>query len=222
MLEDIIKEQQARVAEVDKYLHDSKLRDSARDELYKILYKKKINMECSMNICKDSTMQSLYDEVQLLKEQNNRKSSQQYYYWITFNPKPDITLEQLRKFTDKLLSKKWITDAIYSYEQRGETLEDCGKGIHMHILIHRNNFKTTHAKREIYNTFKSYTGISKDIFDKNCFKAIPYSWGEDKVEYLKGNKWDSEKDSKIKIDAEFRQKNNLSIYYTYGSVWESK
>lgn len=222
MMEDIIKEQQARIKEVDKYLHDSKLRDSARDELYKILYKKKINMECSMNICKDESMQSLYDEVQLLKEQNNRKSSQQYYYWITFNPKSDITLEQLMKFTDKLLSKKWITDAIYSYEQRGETLEECGKGLHMHILIVRNNFKTTHAKREIYNTFKSYTGMSKDIFVNKCFKAIPYSWGQDKIEYLKGNKWDSEKDAKIKIDAEFRQKNNLNIYYTYGSVWKSE
>lgn len=221
MMEDIIKEQQARIKEVDKYLHDSKLRDSARDELYKILYKKKINMECSMNICNDNSIQMLYDEVQLLKEQNNRETSQQYYYWITFNPKEDITLTQLKKFADKLLSKKWITDAIYNYEQRGKTLEECGKGMHIHMLILRNKFHTTHAKRETYNTFKKLTGIPKDIFDVKCFKAIPYSWGKDKIDYLQGKKWDEEKDCMVEMDAVFRQKNNLSTYYTYGSLWKN-
>lgn len=214
-LNKIIEEQRKRIAEVDLYLRDARLRDSARDELYKILYKKKINMECTMNVCKDSSIQLLFDEVQLLKEQNNRSSQKQYWYWITFNPKEEITLAQMLKFTDKLLSKKWIQEAFYSYEQRGENMAELGKGLHMHILIKRNNFKTTHAKREVYNTFKNLTGISEKVFADKCFKSIPYSWGQDKIDYLKGNKWDNEKEAKINMDVEFRKKNNLDIYYTY-------
>lgn len=82
------------------------------------------------------------------------------YMWITVNPefedKPlDSVTKLLIKQVTKYCRKKSISNAIWSYEQKGENEENMGTHPHCHMLV---EFDTTPKRsvfqREIKNTFK--------------------------------------------------------------------
>lgn len=132
-------------------------------------------------------------------------------YWITINPKDEATLETFLKKLEKVVTKKWIQTYYYNIEQRGESMETAGKGLHSHMLIIPSSSKRkSEVHREFYSTFKDIVGNKLHV----NVQDFPDEYKLDKIEYLKGNKWDNDKQTKIATDNYFRDKNKLLMIYT--------
>jgi len=158
----------------------------------------------------------LYDETEFNKAcadfiKSYRSPTKLDYYFITVNPKPDIDINIFLKLLSNFVKRKPVSDFIYCIEQRGETEVDCGKGFHAHILLKWDAKMSKKVRQYAGETFKRVIGVNNNnIININ---KIPKEFWDDKIEYMNGSKWDSEKESKIKIDIIFRKKNNiLSLY----------
>lgn len=140
-----------------------------------------------------------------------RKSGDISNWFVTLNWKPDVNLSDVKIRINKVLKKKWISEYYYTFEQRGESEEECGKGIHTHmLLIDTGKTIPAQVKREIYSSVKSYVGNINHV----DVRKVEKDWIEDKLQYMSGEKWDEGKDLKCKIDVLFRQRNNLKEMYS--------
>ena len=109
---------------------------------------------------------------------------------LTINPRPDVSLDELKKVVNKFLSKKSITHYIYCYEVRKETEENVFQGLHVHIL-----FTYTSRVNDIKNSAKR---ITKKICDSENPSILNIKFIQDelipeKIKYLRGEKKTSKK-----------------------------
>lgn len=134
------------------------------------------------------------------------------FFFITVNPKPGITLDFLHKHIKNFITRKPVKNYLYNFEQRGESEEKVGEGLHCHMLITWERAASRRVRQFVSESFKRCVGANN-----NNILNIHKITGEmyvDKLEYLQGKKWDADKDDKIKMDRSFRQKNNLIDIYT--------
>lgn len=131
-------------------------------------------------------------------EEDQKKKS----YMITINWNSNShSVEELQPVLAKVLSKKWINKYSLTHEQRGEILPLMGKGYHVHLLVQDVDKIPSQVHREVYNTVKDYVGNKKHVdvqLIKNC-------WLQDKLDYIAGKKFDSDKHQKLAIDEVFRK-----------------
>lgn len=122
--------------------------------------------------------------------------------WLTINPKPQISFSDFKKTVDKFLTRTFVRNVKYVYEQRGETEETMGKGFHVHILYDKDKcVSPSQMTTYIQNSFKHCVGNLKSIDIKFYLTAIR----EEKEQYLLGNKWNEDKSPKLAIDIKWRQ-----------------
>lgn len=158
-----------------------------------------------------------YDEVIIglkkMREELNTKEDAKNsdFVLITINPYHHTSLEQIKLVVAKLISKKWLSTYIYTYEQRSESELEY-KGIHVHLLIHKPEKKQHECKNEIRNTCKNICDISNPAILN--FRNLK---GPDDVKkaynYIAGIKADTEKHIKQSIDVKFRTHYKLQRYY---------
>ncbi len=165
--------------------------------------------------------QKSYDQAEATKKQWLLIKSRKICFF-TINPSTKHTMTELKLCLTKFLAKKWLQDTIiyYAFEQRGETLEDCGKGFHLHILFHKPTGKNTQPTmliNQTYNTFKSLYDNPKETaikqIKKTAYKIYIPEFYEEKLAYICGDKWDEDKLLKTTLDKTFRENNNLRLYY---------
>jgi len=140
------------------------------------------------------------------KERNEKSKS--IWVFITVNIDDDQKLDLLIKQLEKLTKKVWVTDYIYSIEQRSEIKNEY-KGFHSHIYIKRNGKPPSELTREIRNTFKHLVGNDKAIDIKYDLESSY----KNRVNYILGIKKDNTKMEKCQIDADFRKSRGLREYY---------
>lgn len=149
----------------------------------------------------------------MAKRHEKQQGAKSTHCFVTVNTKPDTPLADLMRKVEKALKKKWITDWMYCFEQRGTIDKDMGKGIHVHILINRGT-EPAKLKKEMRNTFKDLVG------NADCPNHINFGWRttpSDVIKtqnYIKGIKKDTAKDAKHDADVQWRADNNLQPYYT--------
>lgn len=190
------------------YNHYADIRSKVEDKMYERLYALKLKAQLDRGTCKNKYLIGLYDEVKEIKNNSDIKN-----LWITVNPQenPEV-LQDLQLAIEKLRYKKFVLKLQYSFEQRGETEEDAGKGVHLHMLLQRDlSTRYDNVKRSIHNIFDKLCGNSLHVCIKPCYD----SWVEDKVSYLQGQKWDEDKDDKVKYDKLWRDKLGLKPTYTF-------
>lgn len=177
-------------------------------------------LQLKLGIHSNIVLQENYNKSILLEQElvdKNKAKSQNEYIFVTFNFNTECqNLISSSKFKDKLVSKESMEEYAYCYEQRGETLDEIGKGLHMHFLIKRNKKKPSEWTRELYSTFKNYTGFSLDDFKNPKYRMccfVPKSWAKEKLAYMSGEKWDEDKNKKCEMDIIFRKNNNLNLIY---------
>ncbi len=143
------------------------------------------------------------DELKKEIKENHKGEDPKYALFITINPKVnDLSgYEQLDKQVQKCISKYWVSDYAYCYEQRS-TDSSAIHGLHSHILLTRGSHKPSHCEREIISTFKGLCGNSKHINIQYKRKE----WVKDKLEYMLGMKTGDGKDEKVEIDEVMRNK----------------
>jgi len=118
------------------------------------------------------------------------------FLWITVSPKPNISLDAfIAKMDDKMLSKKWVASATYSYayEQREDasyydgrtTLSSNTMGFHFHMCVQTKKGKFE-AEREIATTFKDFLPWVKN--KSPYVRKLPMTAWDDKLKYCSGKK----------------------------------
>lgn len=139
------------------------------------------------------------------------------YIWITINPKPEVTLKKFISKIKQIIKYKWVLSYWYSLEQRGEDNEKRGEGMHCHMLLKIPTGKRIPDIRAQLTKvlISSIIGTKKHVHfvTPREIKLSPDQFMEDKLEYLEGHKWDSEKDVKIEQDLIWREENNLENIY---------
>ncbi len=204
--------------EVDELLKKDRLRNELREkaktqamsEYYLKIERKKLLLGLNNDI-PEIDIKEMKDLEEKLKE-NQKMKDPKYAAFVTVNPKVNGLegFEELSKKVEKCLSKYWVTDYCYCYEQRSANEEDI-HGLHCHILLVRG-IKPSHMEREIRSTFKSIVGIP----DKHI--NIQYKrkeWLKDKVEYMEGKKTGDGKEPKTKIDLKMRELLEIeNMYYS--------
>lgn len=130
-------------------------------------------------------------------------------YFMTINFKPDINSDVIQKVLSRLADRTIISKYSYSIEQRGSDDSTRGTGLHSHWLVHTSK-PLSEFKRDCLSTLGKYLGNSRHL----DIRKYPLEYESDKIQYLKGNKWDPDKESKVVQDRLFRLENNLDDIYT--------
>lgn len=152
----------------------------------------------------DEQDQLVLQAVQELHSRKRQLSST--HILLTVNVKEEIPLQMMKAKIDKMIKKKWLTDYIIAVEQRGEDNSSIGKGIHFHALLPRA-IEPARIRKELASTFKSVC----DTSNSHCMNI---RWLKEKeipkvINYLKGQKKDSSKSAKTKMDSIYRTLNGL-------------
>lgn len=140
-----------------------------------------------------------------------QQRSPSLFIWMTVNFRPDLSLQDIRELLNRIASRKFMTQYWYSIEQRSE-IPGIYTGIHSHWIIITNHPKSQ-FKRDILSTLGKGIGnpLHVDV------RYYPAKFLKEKLDYLKGSKWDADKWSKVQNDRIFRKENNLAEVYTNGT-----
>lgn len=141
---------------------------------------------------------------QIMDNQADALASKPPYLLLTINPRPDVSLAELKRVVEKIVSKRSITHYAYVYEVRsGNT------GLHCHMLLKYTD-KPYSFKRGLKNTAKHVCSVNNpEIFN---MKYIPEDIVPDKLNYFLGNKKDSKKAGVVDTVA-YRKTHNLEAMY---------
>lgn len=143
--------------------------------------------------------------------QRHRSVLDKNIIFLTINPSSEVEFDDFKTKVDKLVSStSFIKNAVYTFEQRGTTAREVGKGFHCHILfdyIKGNN--PSKIQSNVFQKFNKMCGNKMHI----DVRKYPASMREDKIAYMKGDKWDADKSSAVKINKLFREKYSLLEIY---------
>lgn len=173
--------------------------------------KKRVLYNMYMKYHKQQLDEGKYDdlgEVGIIRSQIKTDTRPMKLYWVTVNPKDDVTLETFIKRVEKYTQRKMVHAFNYAFEQRGKNMDEVGKGMHVHILI-KSQDKKAWFKRSTISSFTAIVGNDQAI----DIKQYPMEYEVEKIEYLKGNKWDDEKIESITINKIWRERKKLKTYY---------
>ncbi len=135
-----------------------------------------------------------------------RSKGQSKIVWLTVNPKPSVSFDDFKKTVQSFLTRTFVHNSAFMFEQRGTSTDTMGNGAHVHILFDKhNNVSPSQITKYTQNSFKNIVGNLKAI-DIRFYSS---QLRDEKLEYLKGNKWDADKASKVAIDKKWRQKLQL-------------
>jgi len=132
------------------------------------------------------------------------------YWWFTFTVDASrftdgTYLERLQTKVNKFTRKKCIKRAIWNFELTKEQMPHA----HMLIEIDNDNPVAKHTfEKGFLNTFKDVGHVKA--------KKCPDEWVKDKIDYIKGIKWDEDKDTMIASDQQWRLRVGLQPYYEVG------
>lgn len=139
------------------------------------------------------------------------------YIFITINPNDRITLLEFINKMNKMMSKKWITNYLFVFEQRGETPAELGKGFHFHCILEKpKNKKYCEMIRELSNSANTVCDTSNYHFFN--VKSISEEEKDRKIIYITGTKADEAKHLKQSMDIVWREKNKLKSFYNVGII----
>jgi hypothetical protein len=154
------------------------------------------------------------DKIKFSSKRGNEISE---YMFITINPDPslNLTVKSIYDKLCKLCKSTRILEYLYTIEQRGDTDDTMGNGIHSHVLIKHKFPKFCKLQQHFYNGFKTVIGNIKHIDIKHCKNVRDVSH---RINYINGEKKDNEKIEKVLIDRKWRQQ--WGIQNVYGNLKE--
>jgi hypothetical protein len=141
--------------------------------------------------------------------------------FVTINPSSENTLLNVQKCMQSIAQSvknlDWVHEFRYTYEQRGKTTTDIGKGIHVHCLILIDNSKNpSDINKHLKRIILKHRLISKDNITNPCIynmvKLSKIDDYNDRISYMEGVKQDK-KLLTVSFDKLFREQNNLLPMY---------
>lgn len=164
----------------------------------------------------------------VLSSVKRRQETQKQYshIFLTINPPPIMSLMDFQKNIISTLQtskglKLWIEGYVYVLEQRGEFIEEIGKGYHTHILIKiQGHKKRSEIDRELKYQWKKHLNV--DYYRVFNIKHIDYDESLRKQKYMLGRKAEEDKHLKQDYDIVWRENNSLNKYYSVDYTIESQ
>lgn len=147
-----------------------------------------------------------------IKRDINDNQDNSNFIFLNVNPAPNHSLLSFQQLIEKSLKKKFVKSYLYVLEQRGENLEEAGKGFHAHIIIEKDETKQyTQAIKEFGRTFSKCCDTSNfHLFNGSKIKLLDM---EKRRNYILGKKADENKHQKQQMDIVWRNENFLKSYY---------
>lgn len=142
------------------------------------------------------------------------KEEQPVWYLVSIRP-DSKKIDDIHRFVKDVEyyveELPWI-ECMYAFEQKGETLEDAGKGFHVHILFSTKkvNYYASHILRDIKR--KKYSFINYTA--ANCIQIDKVNCKERAVQYISGDKKEEGKSKACKIDILWREQVGLKPLVT--------
>lgn len=141
----------------------------------------------------------------------NTPLSKSLIYWCTVNPKPEVDITAFVSQIHRVMNRSLVEQCVYTFEQRGENINELGKGVHMHAIIWPGKSYSTSFCKHFRDAVSNLVGCpNKHIW---IVKAKG-NWVNEKMNYLKGIKWDREKDKKCAFDKEWRSAIGIQPWYS--------
>lgn len=150
----------------------------------------------------------------LQKKQTEEINRKREIFWITLNPKPVVTFDEFKcTVMSRLMSRIFMKGATFVFEQRAAQAPY--SGFHCHIIVDkRMTPKQMHDR--VFNTMKGCCQLPKHV----DLRTYPYSYRTDKLDYMNGKKWDSEKDPIVEATKAWRDLEGIDDIYTNDDLKE--
>jgi len=117
----------------------------------------------------------------------------------------------------KMMTKPWIQSYLYVFEQRGESLDEIGKGYNFHAIIKKPSDKSfNHMIREFACSGNRFCDTSNFHYFNNEFMSDEEK--DRKIVYLTGRKADPSKHLKQDMHIIWRPTVNLLSHYNVGII----
>lgn len=160
----------------------------------------------------DPYLKELQDQLNSVKK-NHKPKKYIGYFWITVTSKYVSGSGCVHDFVttlSNLIKLNWIQSLQFNIElTRSEVIHS-----HMLVQVAKPMAPADVLDRLRRSRIKQHVELKKS---KRFIRSsrIPDSWYDDKVSYLRGEKWDEDKTDMIQHDIEFRKKNNLKDFYFF-------
>lgn len=135
------------------------------------------------------------------------------YHFVTVNPAPDTDLNVMETVVDSWVKQKYIESVEYVYEQRGDSEETMGQGMHIHAIV-KTNTKPSDFKKRVSQKFRNLVGSEKHVYITPIKNE---KWLNDKKAYIRGDKNGDGKKEKTSIDRIWRENNYLKEIYNHNN-----
>lgn len=144
-----------------------------------------------------------YDSLAFKPSEFYRKESEKFRFITISLPSGDIP-DTVRRVNKVLYSRKWLpaNGTKWVYEQRGDTPEDCGDGLHIHMIAH-----TTKVPCEIIRELAKTLSIAPNFIHVTTETDLPRF-----TNYILGDKEPSKR-TKQYYDRYMRIKHNIESFY---------
>lgn len=218
---------------IDNYINnDSKenfkdIRSQALKEFLKQKWKQYYTLQWRADpskIANNNDINNYKELEERIKELSSKKKGKYKNYFITLTTPPKTDKLKFINGCKKLFDNAVIDRGYMVLEQRGETEETVGDGLHCHMLLFRTKY--THSKfsnrllnqliklniNENYKSYKQLLKLANMDSSPFSFQNIKDETVEKKLNYIQGNKND-EKLLKVQFDKVFRKKFDLQEIY---------
>ena len=130
------------------------------------------------------------------------------WFMVTVRPKyEDVSFEVFKNDVEFYVNELPFIDLEYCFEQKGESLDDIGKGFHVHIIFstEKKNYWQSHILRDIKRNKYGFLKYTK----ANCIQVDNIVCLQRAQEYIRGSKNDVSKELSCSFDEEWR--NSLGL-----------
>lgn len=188
------------------------------DQLYEDRLKEEWDIE--KNRLKDKIIPAYFELKDILEEfkvivRDNTEKLPERYVFITLRPEPDACL--LKTFMyhcETFFKKNLFINSEWVFEQAGKTELEQGNGFHCHGIAMVKNYVAVKDIIRAYE-FIPYNCIlqigRKDSKTKFITKQQDLDYARN---YIRGDKFNAEKEKAVIIDKIWREKNQISAIYT--------
>ena len=199
---------------------------SSRNEFIKIKWRQYYSLLWSHNPNLIETVKPMkLSELKMkIEELSSKRRSKYKNYFITLTTPPKTDKNKFIDGCKKLFNNAVIDRGYMVFEQRGETVDTVGDGLHCHLLVMREKYTHSKFSNRLLNQLiklninENYKSV-KQLFKLANLSSSPFSFQnikdetvEKKLAYIQGNKND-EKLLKVQFDTVFRKKFDLQEIY---------
>lgn len=214
-----------------------KLLDNAYNSFYTSKLRKLLQFRWEKSLFDKPKIETWNDLKNQLDEYRitQRTNAKYKNYFITITTTPETDKHHFISQIVKIFGNAVIDKGYLVFEQRGDSKETVGDGIHAHMLVKRDPKIYNHSKFQsrIFNqiirlginkTYKSYKNLVRlSKMKKSTFSCqnIKDETCKAKLDYISGDK-DPEKLKKVEFDKLFRKKFELKKIYKKNLSPENK